>query len=257
MTRWKLTLEYHGAPYCGSQRQPDVPTVQGAVEAAVKEFCQQEVPVTFAGRTDAGVHARAQVAHLDLEYKTKKGDVRDLTGFELTKAINAHMIDEAVSVIDCVEVDSEFHARFSAHNKLYTYRVINRPYTLALDKGFAWWVKKPLDVEAMQKAANYLIGEHDFSSFRDAECQANSPIRSIDRFDIETKDVMNGQEILFHVEGQSFLHHQVRNMVGTLSLVGEGKWTPEDLESALEAKDRKLGGTNAPAHGLYLVRIDY
>ena len=257
MTRWKLTIEYHGGRYCGSQRQPDAPTVQGVIETAIENFCQQEIAVTFAGRTDAGVHARAQVAHLDLDYKTKKGQARDLTGFELSKAINAYMVEESVSVIDCVAVNTEFHARFGAKNKLYTYRIMNRPHGLAIDQGLAWWVKKKLDIEAMRKAAHYLIGEHDFSSFRDAECQAKSPIRSVDRFDIEAYEITGGQEILFHVEGQSFLHHQVRNMVGTLTHVGEGKWTPEDVKIALERKDRKIAGTNAPPDGLYLVKIDY
>ena len=257
MTRWKLTIEYDGRPFCGFQRQPDELTVQGVIEQALEKFCQQEILITVAGRTDAGVHGTDQVAHFDLDYKDKDGNERSINGFEMAKAINAHMIDYPVSIIDCEKVDAEFHARFDAVNKLYKYRIINRPYGLALDQGLAWWFKKPLDVEAMKKAAQFFLGHHDFTTFRASECQAKSPIRTLDRFEIEAQNILNGQEITFYVEGRSFLHHQVRNMVGTLTLVGEGKWKPEDVKEALEAKDRTKGGPTAPSDGLYLVRIDY
>ena len=245
-------IEYDGRPYAGSQRQPDRKTVQGELEKALTKFCQQEIKITAAGRTDAGVHAKAQVAHFDLDY----GD-RPLSGFDLAKALNAHLGSQPVSVIDAEKMDDNFHARFGALNKLYTYRIINRPYGLTLDQGFAWWVKRPLDIEAMRNAAQILIGEHDFTTFRDTECQAKSPVRTLDRLEIETIDILGGQEILIHACGRSFLHHQVRNMVGTLSLVGEGKWTKADVKVALEAKDRTAGGPTAPSDGLYLVKIDY
>lgn len=258
MTRWKLTIEYNGAPYSGSQRQPDLPTVQGAVEKAVFDFCQQNIEVTFAGRTDAGVHARAQVAHFDLDYKHETGEPRALNGFQLAKALNAHlMVKESITIVGAVEVDDEFHSRFGAKQKQYTYRIISRPHILSLDKGYAWWVKQKLDIEAMRKSATCLIGEHDFTSFRDAECQAKSPIRSIDEINIETTPVLNGQEILIHVKGQAFLHHQVRNIAGSLCYVGKGKWQIDDMKKALDAKDRTKGGPTAPACGLYLHSIDY
>lgn len=252
MTRWKITIEYDGRNYAGFQRQPDIETVQGEIEKALYKFCQQDITITVAGRTDAGVHAKGQVAHFDLDY----GD-RSLNGFELAKAINAHLIPQPIAVIDAEKVSDDFHARFSATNKLYTYRIINRPYGLALDQGLAWWVKKPLDVIAMNDAAQILIGQHDFTTFRDSCCQAKSPVKTLDNLTIEATEILNGQEILFHVEGRSFLHHQVRNIVGTLSLVGEGKWTKDDVQRALEAKDRTAGGPTAPPDGLYLVRIGY
>ncbi len=257
MSRWKLTVEYDGRPYAGFQRQPDIASVQGEIEKAIYSFCQKKITITVAGRTDAGVHATGQVFHFDLDYKTPDGQERPISPFELAKAINAHLIPQPISIIDAEKAGDDFHARFGAINKLYTYRVINRPYGLALDQGLAWWVKKPLDVEAMREAAKIFIGHHDFTTFRDTNCQAKSPLRTLDRFDIETVDILNGKEIRFHIEGRSFLHHQVRNMVGTLSLVGEGKWTAADVQAALEAKDRTAGGPTAPSDGLYLVRIDY
>ena len=257
MTRWKLKIEYDGRPYSGFQRQPDVKTVQGEIEKALYKFCQQEIQITVAGRTDAGVHATGQIAHLDLDYRHSDGSERELSGFDLAKAINAHLGDELISIIDAEEVDPGFHARFDATNKLYTYRIVNRPYGLALDHGHAWWFKKPLDIGAMNEAAQHLIGHHDFSTFRDSQCQANSPIRTLDLLKVEERQFLGQTEILIHAEGRSFLHHQVRNMVGTLSLVGEGKWNPEDVRVALQKCDRTAGGPTAPADGLYLVRIDY
>lgn len=252
MTRWKIILEYHGAAYSGFQRQPDVPTIQVAVEEAIQKFCQQDIKIVGAGRTDAGVHARGQVAHFDLDY----GE-RALTGFEVCKAINAYLRPQPISVVHAAPVPDDFHARFGAKTKTYQYRITNRPYKMALEEGFSWWRKKPLEVGLMREGAKYLIGEHDFTSFRDSECQAKSPVRSVDEIIIESAPIMNGHDILFIVRGMSFLHHQVRNIVGTLSLVGEGKWTPEDVKTALEAKDRTKGGPTAPAHGLYLHDILY
>jgi tRNA pseudouridine38-40 synthase len=252
-----LTIEYDGRSYAGYQIQPDIATVQGEIEKAIYKFCQQKISITAAGRTDAGVHALAQIAHFDLEYKNSDGSDRSLDGFGLAKAINAYLRPQPIVIVDAREVSEDFHARFGAKRKLYTYRIINRPYGLGLDQGRAWWRKTHLDVEAMQEAAKVFIGRHDFTSFRDTECQAKSPIRTVDGIDIETCNILNGQEIIFHTRGMSFLHHQVRNMVGTLTLVGEGKWSVNDVQIALDAKDRKAGGPTAPSDGLYLVSIDY
>ena len=250
MTRWKLTIEYDGAPYSGWQHQDHAPSVQNEIEKAITGFCQRQIRIHVAGRTDAGVHARGQVAHFDLDY----GD-RPLTGFDLAKAINAHLraAKQPIAILNAETVSEEFHARFSAKNKLYLYRIINRPAPLTLERGQAWQVKRPLDEVKMQEAANLLLGQHDFTTFRDSECQAKSPIKTLDRFDIKR----HGDLIECEVEGRSFLHHQVRNMVGTLSHVGEGKWTASDVAIALAAKDRTKGGITAPPDRLYLMRIDY
>lgn len=252
MKRWKIIIEYNGADYAGFQKQPDIMTVQEAIETALFKFCQKEISITVAGRTDSGVHALGQAAHFDLDY----GD-RPLSGFELAKAINAHLMPQPIVILGAEEVDEAFHARFHALSKTYKYRLINRPYPLALDQGFAWWMKRQLDVDAMIDASGVLLGEHDFTTFRDTECQAKSPIRTLDEIKIEATSITEGQEIVFTVRGRSFLHHQVRNMVGTLTLVGEGKWTKADVQKALDAKDRTAGGPTAPSDGLYLVCIDY
>lgn len=253
-TRWKLTIEYKGTGYYGWQRQPNVPSIQQAIEEAIAKFCQQDIRLHVAGRTDAGVHACGQVAHFDLDY----GD-RPLDGYNLMKAMNAHLRPQPISVIAAEEAADDFEARYHAVNKLYRYRIIQRPGFLALERELAWHFKRPLDVKAMQDGAQHLLGKHDFSTFRDAECQANSPVKTLDRLDITSRpyDECGGVEILVETEAQSFLHHQVRNMVGTLVLIGEGKWKPEDMKKALEAKDRKAGGPTAPADGLYLMRVDY
>jgi len=248
MTRWKLTIEYNGKPYNGWQRQDGQPSVQQAIEEAIHKFCQQDIRIHAAGRTDTGVHAMGQVAHFDLDYGT-----RSITGFELAKAINAHLKPHPVVILNAEEVDPEFHARFMATNKLYRYRIINRTFPIAIEQDFAWHVWKPLDAAAMHDAAQVLLGQHDFTTFRDSECQAKSPIRTLDRIELKR----NGDEIIMEVEAKSFLHHQVRNTIGTLMLVGEGKWTKADVKSALDAKDRTKGGMTAPPDGLYLVRIDY
>ena len=253
-TRYKLTIEYRGTDYHGWQRQIDVPSIQQALEEAIHGFCGQEAQVIVAGRTDAGVHARGQVVHVDLSPFSKPMD-----GYSILKAINAHLRPQPISVIGVDVVDSEFHARFSAVNKLYQYRIVSRPSFLTMDKGLVWLINKSLDVDAMREGAQYLLGHHDFSTFRDSECQAKSPIKTLDRLDLTVRDydLCGGVEILVETEGQSFLHHQVRNMVGTLSLVGLGKWKPEDVKTALEQKDRTKGGPTAPADGLYLMRVDY
>ena len=255
MTRWKLTIEYDGQNYCGWQRQGEgVASVQGAIEDAIYAFCQQRLTLHVAGRTDAGVHARGQVAHFDLDY----GD-RTITGYELTKALNAHLRPQPVSIITAEQVSDEFHARFAAVNKIYLYRIISRNAPPALEHGKILHFRRELNVKAMQEAAQGLLGHHDFTTFRASECQAKSPIKTLDRLDIETLpyDEQGGREIRIYAEGRSFLHHQVRNMVGTLGLVGEGKWSADDVRSALEARDRTRGGPTAPPDGLYLMRVDY
>lgn len=247
--RWKLTIEYDGTDYSGWQTQEDgVPTIQKTIEVALYKFCQQDLRLHVAGRTDAGVHARGQVAHFDLDY----GD-RKLTAFALAKAINAHITKHKISILKAEAVDDDFHSRVSAKNKLYVYKILNRTSPSALDRDHVWWYKHKLDVDKMHDAAQSLLGHHDFTTFRDSQCQAKSPIKTLDRLDV----IKNGDIIEFHVEGKSFLHHQVRNMVGTLMLVGSGKWTKDDIVHALHAKDRTQGGPTAPASGLYLMRIDY
>ena len=246
--RWKLTIEYNGAPYCGWQRQDGQPSVQQHIEEAIFKFCQKNIRIIAAGRTDTGVHGAGQVAHFDLDY----GD-RKLTGFDLAKAINAHLRPQSIAILKAEEAAPDFHARFGAINKLYRYRIINRPAPITFDQGFAWHVWKKLDEKIMYESAQMLIGLHDFSSFRDSECQAKSPIRHISRIDI----TRSGDEITMECEGKSFLHHQVRNMIGTLVMVGEGKWTKDDFKAAFEARDRTKGGMTAPPDGLTLVRIDY
>lgn len=248
MTRWRMTIEYNGAPYSGWQAQDHAPSVQEEIEKAIFRFCGQTIRIQAAGRTDAGVHALGQVAHFDLDY----GD-RPLTGHDLAKAINAHLRPQPIAILKAEEADEDFHARFAAKNKLYRYRVINRSAPLTIEQGFAWNMHHMLDAAAMHDAAQLLVGQHDFTTFRDSNCQAKSPVKSITRLDV----TRHGEEIRFEVEGRSFLHHQVRNIVGTLVQVGRGKWTKADLQAALDAKDRTKGGMTAPADGLYLVKIDY
>ncbi len=251
LTRYKLTIEYRGSDYAGWQRQPDRPTIQQAIEEAIFKFSGQKAELSVAGRTDAGVHARAQVAHLDLGEFTKPMDE-----FAIMKAINAHLRPQPISIINVETVASDFQARFDAKNKLYQYRIINRPSLLSLDHGLAWQVPKPLNIEAMKEGAKYLLGHHDFTTFRDTECQAKSPMKTLDRLDISAAGGIT-DEIIIETEGKSFLHHQVRNMVGTLCLVGLGKWQPKEIKTALEAKDRTKGGPTAPPDSLYLMRVDY
>lgn len=252
MKRYKLTIEYRGSDYSGWQRQPNVPSIQQAIEEAIYKFSGQKAEIIVAGRTDAGVHATGQVAQVDLGDFTKPMDE-----FAVMKAINAHLRPQPISIINVESVDEDFHARFSAINKLYRYRIINRPSSLTIDSGIAWHIGKNLNIKAMQEGATHLLGNHDFTTFRDSECQANSPMKTLDRLDLTEKPYPGGVEIVVETEGKSFLHHQVRNIVGTLSLVGLERWQPSDVKAALEQKDRTKGGPTAPSDGLYLVRVDY
>ncbi len=253
MTRWKLTIEYKGTDYAGWQRQTNAPSVQEAIEKAIQAFCGQEITLHAAGRTDAGVHAWGQVAHFDLDYGS-----RPLSGYDLMKALNAHL-RQGACILKAESVAEDFHARFSAVNKLYRYRILNRSAFPTIEDGLAWHIKQDLDVAAMQAGAKYLVGTHDFTTFRDSECQAKSPEKTLDRLDVWSRDYdgAGGREMIIEAEARSFLHHQVRNIVGTLSLVGLGKWSPEDVQKVLAARDRTKGGPTAPPEGLYLVRVDY
>lgn len=251
--RWKLTIEYDGTDFVGWQRQKNGLSIQACIEKAIHSFCGERVTLNGAGRTDAGVHAVGMVAHVDIEKLSTKKDVRD--------ALNAHLRPKPISIIMVERVSNDFHARFNALNRVYCYKILmDRIPPLALDTRTVWQVGWNLDVSAMTLAAQHLIGEHDFSSFRSIRCQANSPIRSIRRLDIIETSCYNlglGKRLEIWAEAQSFLHHQIRNIVGTLKLVGEGKWTPENVKRALEAKDRTKGGPMAPAAGLCFMRVDY
>jgi len=243
--RYRLMIEYDGRPFCGWQRQLEDITVQGAIEAAFLKFSGERVVCQGAGRTDAGVHARGQVAHVDLE---KSWSVDKVQG-----AVNQHLTPLPVSLLKVEKAGPEFHARFSAVARHYVYRIINRRAPLTIDNGFAWHIKRTISSRAMAEAAQCFVGEHDFSTFRDSECQAESPVRTIDRFDV----IQTGETIECHVSAQSFLHRQVRSMVGSLENVGSGKWTVQDLKQVLDAKDRKACGPVAPPDGLCLVQVDY
>lgn len=245
MSRYKLVIEYDGAPFVGWQVQDNGPSVQGALEAAVLAFCGESASVRGAGRTDAGVHALGQVAHLDLTRDWDTDTVRD--------AINAHLKPRPIAVLSAEIAPAAFDARFSALKRHYLYRIANRRAPLALDAARAWRVARPLDAGAMHEAAQRLVGRHDFSTFRAAECQAKSPVKTLDRLDVHR----SGEEVRIRASARSFLHHQVRSMVGSLALVGEGKWRADDLSNALEARDRKACGPVAPPDGLYLVGVDY
>lgn len=245
MTRFKLTIEYDGRNFVGWQRQDNGLGVQQVLEEAVEKFCGEEVRLHVAGRTDSGVHAFGQVAHVDIEKETDADTVRD--------ALNHHVKPHAISILVAEEVDEEFHARFSAIERAYFYRIINRRPPLAIDEGKAWWVPQELDGAAMNEAAAKMIGRHDFSTFRAAGCQADGPVRTLDVLTVERVD----DEIHVRARARSFLYHQVRNLVGTLKLVGDGKWTPDDMARALAAADRTKGGPTAPPDGLYLTEVVY
>lgn len=245
MPRYRLTLEYDGRPYCGFQAQAGLPSVQEAVETAVHAFTGQTLRLHAAGRTDAGVHALGQVVHIDLE--------RDWPAATVANALNAHLRDEAVSVLDAALAPDDWHARFSATGRRYLYRILNRRGPPALDKGRVWHVQKPLDAEAMHAAAQHLIGHHDFTTFRDLGCQAKSPEKTLDLARVRRE----ADELVMEFAARSFLHRQVRSMAGTLAEVGLGRWTPDDVRRALEAKDRAACGPVAPAHGLYLAGVEY
>lgn len=245
MPRFKLTLEYDGTPFVGWQRQDNGASVQQALEDACAGYCQAAFTVHGAGRTDAGVHAKGQVAHVDLP--------RDDTEHRVRDALNAHLRLVPIVVLEAERVEDDFHARFSAIERQYLYRLVTRRAPLALDVNRAWWLPKVLDADAMQEAARCLIGKHDFTTFRATECQAKSPVKTLDQLDV----VQSGETLDVVARAPSFLHHQVRNLVGTLVLVGEGKWSVKDVVSALAAKDRTAGGPTAPACGLYLTHVRY
>jgi len=247
MPRYKITIEHDGGQFVGWQRQDNGFSVQEAIEQAVNKFEPDAPPhrVQSAGRTDAGVHALGQVAHFDTEKEFSAKAVRD--------AINFYIKPHRISILDAEEVDEEFHARFSAKERAYLYRILNRRAPAALDRGRVWEVKAELDYKAMRDAAQVLLGKHDFTSFRASVCQADNPVRTMDMIDVW----QDRNEIRINVRARSFLHHQVRNIVGTLKMVGEGKWTREDVKAALEAKDRAAGGPTAPACGLYLAEVRY
>jgi tRNA pseudouridine38-40 synthase len=245
MPRYKLTLEYDGTPFVGWQMQENGPSVQGRVAEAIKAFSGEEVVPRGAGRTDAGVHALGQVAHFDLAKDWEPGKVRD--------ALNAQLRPDPISVLACERVAEDFDARFSAKARHYVYRIIDRRAPLALERDRAWGVFRALDAAAMHEAAQVLVGNHDFSTFRSAECQAKSPVKTLDRLDVSR----HGEVIRVEASARSFLHNQVRSMVGSIKLVGEARWAAHDLKQALEARDRNACGPVAPACGLYLVKVDY
>ena len=245
MPRYKLTIEYDGTGLVGWQRQANGLSVQEALETAVTSFCGERITIHGAGRTDAGVHALAQTAHLDL--------TRAVAPEVLRSAVNHHLRPAAISVIAAEAAPDEFDARLSATGRLYLYRILNRRAPPALERGRVWQVAPLLDVEAMREGARHLIGHHDFSTFRDSMCQAKSPLKTLDALEIRR----SGEEIHIEAWARSFLHHQVRNMAGTLKLVGLGRWHPDDVARALAARDRRAGGPTAPPEGLYLVEICY
>lgn len=247
MPRYRLDIEYDGRAYAGWQRQAGLHTVQAAIEQAVQKFCGEVITLRGAGRTDAGVHATAQVAHIDLAKAWADDKVRD--------AVNAHLqaAGEMVAVLASRQVPDDFDARFSATGRHYIYRILNRRAPAALERGKVWWVPKRLDHEAMAEAAKVLLGRHDFTTFRSTQCQANSPLRTLDRLDVTRV----GDMIEVRTSARSFLHNQVRSMVGSLKRVGEGGWTSAHLKAALEACDRSACGQVAPPDGLYLTGVDY
>lgn len=245
MPRFRLTLEYDGGPYNGFQAQADQPTVQGSLERAVTAFCGETVRVHAAGRTDTGVHATGQVAHIDL--------AKDWPAETVRNALNAHLRGEPIVVLEASVAPEGWHARFTATERRYRYRILNRVGPPALARGQVWHVKAPLDAEAMHAAAQVLIGLHDFTTFRDVACQAKSPVKTLDVARVERL----GEEVVLVFEARSFLHRQVRSMTGSIAEVGLGRWTAADLKAALEAKDRKACGQVAPADGLYLTGVSY
>jgi tRNA pseudouridine38-40 synthase len=245
MPRYKLIIEYDGTPFVGWQLQENGPSVQGRLARAIRSFSGEETIPRGAGRTDTGVHALGQVVHMDLFKAWPADKVRD--------ALNAQLRPDPISVLSCERVADDFDARFSATARHYLYRIVNRRSPLALERNRAWHVIYPLDAAAMHEAAQVLVGHHDFSTFRSAECQAASPVKTLDRLAVKWE----GEEIRIEASARSFLHNQVRSMVGSLKLVGEGRWTARDLEKALQARDRAACGPVAPACGLYLVKVDY
>ncbi len=245
MPRFRLTLEYHGGLFAGWQRQDDVPTVQQAVEEAIRSITGAAVTTIVAGRTDAGVHARGQVAHFDLD--------RDFRTDRLRDGMNFHLREQRIAVLEAAIVPDDFNARLSAKARHYLYRILNRRPPPALEAGYVWHVPVALDADAMHRAAQLLVGHHDFTSFRSTECQAKSPEKTLEQLSVQRA----GDEIHITTRSRSFLHNQVRIMAGSLKQVGEGRWSADDLRAALEAKDRRAAGQTAPAEGLTLMRVEY
>ena len=245
MTRWRLTIECDGGPFMGWQRQEHGPSVQQTLEEAIHRMTGELATVHAAGRTDAGVHALAMTAHVDI--------VKNLTEHRLREGLNALVRPNPVSVLAASRAPVDWHARFSCIERRYLYRILNRRAPPVLDRGRVWHVAVPLDVDAMREGATHLVGRHDFTTFRSAHCQSDSPVKTLDRLDVTRA----GEKIHVEAEARSFLHHQIRSMVGCLALVGRGQWQPEDMRKALEARDRAALGLNAPPHGLYFVGATY
>lgn len=245
MTRFRLIVEYDGGPFMGWQRQDHGPSVQQAIEEAIEAITGERAVLHAAGRTDAGVHALAMAAHVDID--------RRIAAFRLSEGLNARLRPRPVAILAAAPVADDWHARFSCTGRRYRYRIVNRRAPLALEAGKAWQVAVPLDAGAMQEAAQLLVGRHDFTTFRSAHCQAESPVKTLDRLDVRRE----GDVITIEAAARSFLHHQVRSMVGCLQLVGRGRWSAADLEGALAARDRAALGLNAPPQGLYFVEAVY
>ncbi|WP_439118409.1 tRNA pseudouridine(38-40) synthase TruA [Marivita sp.] len=249
MPRYALKVEYNGAPFAGWQRQAEQPSVQGAIESALAKLEPGEHTIAAAGRTDAGVHARGQVCHCDL--------AKDWSPFRLSEALNHHLKPLPVAIVDAAEVAEDWHARFSALERRYLFRLVSRRAPLTLEAGQVWQVKNALALEPMQTAAQHLIGLHDFTTFRSTMCQAASPVKTLDGLDIACVETDWGTEFQFRLRARSFLHNQVRSFVGTLERVGSGAWLPEDVKQALDARDRAACGPVCPPQGLYLMGVGY
>ncbi|WP_420862491.1 tRNA pseudouridine(38-40) synthase TruA [Algirhabdus cladophorae] len=249
MPRYAFKVDYNGAPFAGWQRQADQPSVQGAIEAALAKLEPETHTIAAAGRTDAGVHAWGQVAHVDLQ--------RDWQPFRLSEALNYHLKPLPVAIVDCAQVSDEWHARFSAFERRYVFRLVTRRAPVTHDAGLVWHVRHDLDLAAMKAGAAQLLGRHDFTTFRSSICQANSPVRTLDALDITAHAYAQGTEFRFAVRARSFLHNQVRSFVGTLERVGAGSWTPDDVGAALRAQNRAACGPVCPPHGLYLESVGY
>ena len=245
MTRWRLTVEYDGGPFMGWQRQDNGPSVQGRLEAAIANMTGEQASVHGAGRTDSGVHALAMSAHVDI--------ARHFTAHRLRDGLNALVRPDPIAILAASEVADDWHARFSCIGRRYEYRILNRRAPPAIERGRVWHIATPLDVEAMALGAAMLVGSHDFTTFRSAQCQSQSPVKTLDRLAI----VRDGEIIRIEAAARSFLHHQVRSMVGCLVMVGRGQWTPADIQNALDARDRAALGLNAPPEGLYFVEAVY
>ena len=249
MPRYALQVEYHGAPFAGWQRQADQPSVQGAIEQALARLEPGPHTIAAAGRTDAGVHATAQVAHCDLG--------KSWDPFRLSEALNYHLKRSGVAIRACAEVGPEWHARFSAVERRYLFRLLTRRAPATHDAGLVWQVSHPLDIAAMRAGAAHLVGHHDFTTFRSSTCQAKSPVKTLDEIRIEPHETLSGPEIRLHFRARSFLHNQVRSFVGTLERVGSGHWPPERVGEVLKARDRAACGPVCPPQGLYLVGVGY